>query len=80
MKMASAYNAGYDAFVRGDNYLNPYATGTIEFNWFERGFFQALKRSSRGLRLSRPNRSWSFQLMRDAERHMKSITGPAGPN
>lgn len=75
MDMAPFYNAGYDSHNRGEKYSNPHPIGSTKFDWYERGFMQALKRSTRRLRLSNPDRSWSFQLLRDAERHMKSITG-----
>jgi hypothetical protein len=40
------YRKGFNSFFTGDGYLNnPYPSSSDEYNWFERGWTQALKRS-----------------------------------
>jgi len=44
--MEPAYKSGYESYLRNkDRYQNPYEHGTNEYNLFERGWTQALKRS-----------------------------------
>lgn len=70
---SSTYNEGFLAFERGADYANPYQLGTPEFDWFERGFFQAQKRSDCHFTSSGIRKHSIFSLLREAKRHMKDI-------
>jgi hypothetical protein len=77
MSIFKAYNDGFDAFKTASKYLNPYAIGSSEFDLYERGYFQALKRSNT-LKSSAPRphpapKGFSQQVMRDARNHMRSL-------
>lgn len=75
MGICSAYNAGFKSFEARQEYSNPYVYGSPDFNMFERGYFQAFKRSEHRFPLAlRRSGCASLAVLRDAHRHMKSMT------
>ncbi len=72
--MFSPYNSGFESFERGEHYRNPHPIGSTDFDWFERGYFQAQKRSDVRYTSFGARKPSIFSMLRDARRHMKDFS------
>jgi hypothetical protein len=72
--MFSLYNSGFESFERGERYRNPYRIGTSDFDWFERGYFQAQKLSDCHFTSAGVRKPSIFSLLRESRRHLKDIS------